>query len=93
MGACLWTHLELEEVRWKKLHLNSVHARFVTEEDIWKDAVAKAEEGRAGEAVEALGGCGARIWWAVQVCMWFGWVQGWWVSTIHMKEACNGGNM
>jgi len=41
--------------------------RFVTEEDIWKDAVAKAEEGRAGEAVEALGGCGARIWWAVQV--------------------------
>ena len=46
---------------------STVHVRFVTEEERWKDAVRKAEEGRASEAVEALDGSGVLIWWAVQV--------------------------
>ena len=54
--------------RWQGLNLGStVHVRFVTEEERWKEAVRKAEEGRASEAVEALAGSGALIWWAVQV--------------------------
>ena len=48
--------------------MSPVHLRFVTEEERWKEAVGKAEEGgKAREAVEALGGSGDQIWWAVQV--------------------------
>merc|ERR1719495_788680 len=41
--------------------------RFVTEEESWKLAVAKAEEGRSREACQALEQSGPRIWWAVKV--------------------------
>ena len=41
--------------------------RFVTEDESWKLAVAKAEEGRSREACQALGQSGPRIWWAVKV--------------------------
>jgi len=70
------TVLELEAARqefWKQAAWGLVFGltwnlkRFVTDEERWKEAVAKAEEGRASDAVEALAGCGAHIWWAVQV--------------------------
>jgi len=72
------TVLELEAARqelWKQAAWGLVFGltwnlkRFVTEEERWKEAVRKAKEGRASEAVEALGGSGVLIWWAVQVLL------------------------